>query len=334
MLEHGGRLIEAARQYAIPLDRWLDLSTGINSDGWPVPQVPAECWNRLPEEDDGLLQAARAYYAVNELLAVAGSQAAIQALPRLREPCKVGVFSPAYAEHAHAWSQAGHTIIVLDEIQPDISQCDVVVVVNPNNPTARLWPAPVLQQWQVELCARGGWLVVDEAFLDTEGDAEASMLAHSGEHGLIVLRSLGKFFGLAGLRVGFVAAWPLLLERLQNMLGPWGISHPARWVATAALQDRAWQQQTRRLLLQRSERLHKLLSEYGLPPRAGTSLFQWVVDERAELWQQSLAREAIWIRRFSQPDSLRFGLPVDEAQWQQLALALAKIEEQRIVYVA
>lgn len=334
MLEHGGRLIEAARQYAIPLDRWLDLSTGINSDGWPVPQVPAECWNRLPEEDDGLVQAARAYYGTTQLLPVAGSQAAIQALPRLREPCKVGVFAPAYAEHAHAWSQAGHTIIVLDEIQPDISQCDVVVVINPNNPTARLWPVSVLQQWQAELSARGGWLLVDEAFLDAVGDEQVSMLVHSGEPGLIVLRSLGKFFGLAGLRVGFVSAWPFLLERLQNLLGPWGISHPARWVATQALQDQAWQQQTRNLLLQRSERLHKLLSEYGLAPQAGTCLFQWVVDERAELWQQSLAKEAIWVRRFSQPASLRFGLPVNEEQWQHLELALNKIQQERIVYVA
>ncbi|MDH5184700.1 MAG: threonine-phosphate decarboxylase CobD [Gammaproteobacteria bacterium] len=334
MLEHGGRLNDAARQYAIPQQRWLDLSTGINSDGWPVPKVPAECWNRLPEDDDGLLPAACSYYGINQLLPVAGSQAAIQCLPRLREPCKVGVFAPAYAEHAHAWSQSGHTVIILHDTQPDIAACDVVVVINPNNPTARLWPVAVLQQWQMELSARGGWLVVDEAFLDAEGDARSSMLAHSGEHGLIVLRSLGKFFGLAGLRVGFVAAWPFLLERLQNLLGPWGISHPARWVATEALQDRQWQQQARKLLLQRSERLVQLLSEYGLTPQAGTKLFQWVVDERAELWQQALAKEAIWVRRFSQPASLRFGLPINERQWQQLALALGKIEEERVIHVA
>ena len=334
MLEHGGRLIEAAREYAIPVERWLDLSTGINSDGWPVPTLPAECWNRLPEDDDGLLQAACAYYGVNLLLPVAGSQAAIQALPRLREPCKVGVFAPAYAEHAHAWSQAGHTIIVLDDAQPDISQCDVVVVINPNNPSARQWDRFVLQQWQFELSSRGGWLVVDEAFLDAGDEQQVSMLQHCGEHGLIVLRSLGKFFGLAGLRVGFVAAWPFLLERLQNLLGPWGISHPARWVATRALEDKTWQQEARMALLKRSERLHALLSDYGLPPRAGTPLFQWVVDEHAGLWQQALAREAIWVRHFSQPASLRFGLPVGEPQWQQLEQALHKIVKERVIHVA
>jgi len=333
LLEHGGRLNEVAREYGIPVENWLDLSTGINSDGWPVPTVPAECWNRLPEEDDGLLEAARAYYGAQPLLAVAGSQAAIQALPRLREPCRVGVFAPAYAEHAHAWSRAGHTLITLDDNAPNIDGCDVVVVVNPNNPTARLWSLAQLQQWHSELATRGGWLVVDEAFLDT-GESGLSMLQATGEPGLIVLRSLGKFFGLAGLRVGFVAAWPELLGALQEQLGPWGISHPARWVATQALMDRPWQQQARVRLQQRSERLHRLLGEYGLSPRAGTELFQWVVDEQAPRWQQALAAEAIWVRRFSEPASLRFGLPVDESQWQQLEQALAKIQRERVIHVA
>ena len=333
MLEHGGRLNEVAREYGIPVENWLDLSTGINSDGWPVPEVPEVCWNRLPEEDDGLLQAARAYYGTQKLLAVAGSQAAIQALPRLREPCRVGVFAPAYAEHAHAWSQAGHTLITLDERTPNIDDCDVVVVVNPNNPTARQWSLAQLQQWHRELVARGGWLVVDEAFLDAS-DRELSMLSVSGEQGLIVLRSLGKFFGLAGLRVGFVVACSELLDSLQELLGPWGISHPARWVATQALLDREWQQQARLKLQQRSQRLQRLLSDYGLSPRAGTELFQWVVDERAQQWQQALAAEAIWVRRFSEPASLRFGLPTDEPQWQQLQQALAKILQERAIHVA
>ena len=335
MLEHGGRLNQVARQYNIPIEHWLDLSTGINSEGWPVPEVPASCWNRLPEDDDGLLSAAQAYYATDQLLPVAGSQAAIQALPRLRAPCVVGVFAPAYAEHAHAWSQAGHTLITLDAERPDIAACDVVVVINPNNPTAHLWPVSVLQQWQAELAGRGGWLLVDEAFLDAaDPSGERSMLEHTGEPGLIVLRSLGKFFGLAGLRVGFVAAWPDLLQPLQTLLGPWGISHPARWVAKRALQDQVWQQATRAKLQQRSERLQILLTEYGLSPRGGTALFQWVVDEKAESWQQALAAEAIWVRRFSHPASLRFGLPVDEAQWQHLASALNKIQQQSSIHVA
>jgi cobalamin biosynthetic protein CobC len=61
MLEHGGRLREAARRYGIPLDAWLDLSTGINPGPWPVPAIPVSAWARLPEDDDGLIDAARAY---------------------------------------------------------------------------------------------------------------------------------------------------------------------------------------------------------------------------------------------------------------------------------
>src|SRR5690606_22076033 len=97
MLEHGGRLRAAARRYGIPLSDWLDLSTGVNPEGWPVPAVPPEVWVRLPEEDDGLERAASAYYGCDSIFPVAGSQAAIQALPALLHAQRVGVIHPGYA---------------------------------------------------------------------------------------------------------------------------------------------------------------------------------------------------------------------------------------------
>ncbi|MBD3669563.1 MAG: threonine-phosphate decarboxylase [Gammaproteobacteria bacterium] len=333
MLEHGGGLNHAAARYGIPLEHWLDLSTGINADGWPVPAPPESCWQRLPEEDDGLLEAAQGYYGSDALLAVAGSQAAIQLLPKLRTRCRVGLFAPAYAEHAHAWQVQGHDVTVLNEDAPDIDACDVVVVINPNNPSGRLWPPQVLQDWQERLALRDGWLVVDEAFMDATPTHSVIRRGPASE-GLVVLRSLGKFFGLAGLRVGFVHAWPSLLLALREVLGPWSIAHPSRWVATRALQDQDWQEAMRSRLQQRASRLASLLSEYGFEPAGGTALFQWVRSSRARALQDALACQAVWVRGFDEPSSLRFGLPVTAPQWLQLERALQAAVANREIGVA
>ncbi len=322
MLEHGGQIRQAALRYGIPPEGWLDLSTGINPIGWPVPAMPPECWRRLPESNDGLELAACGYYGCASLLAVAGSQAAIRALPDLRSPCRVGVLAPTYAEHSHAWLRAGHAV---EPLAPgDIDRCldrfDVLVLVNPNNPTGGRFPVETLRAWHGRLAARGGWLVVDEAFMDVT--QEDSLALHSGADGLVVLRSLGKFFGLAGARVGFVLAWPELLERLSEAQGPWTLAHPARHAARLALVDAAWQNTARQRLEDSSGRLADLLARYGLPPGGGTALFQWVECERAPTLHEALAQKGILVRRFDDPVGLRFGLPGAEAEWQRLEQAL------------
>nr|WP_141565270.1 threonine-phosphate decarboxylase CobD [Ectothiorhodospira sp. PHS-1] len=324
-LPHGGRLRQAAREEGIPLSRWLDLSTGINPVGWPVPDgMPASVWSRLPEEADGLEQAAAAYYGTDALLPVAGSQAAIQALPGLLPPGRrVGMLHPSYAEHAHAWRLAGHQVIPLavEEIESRLDGLDVLLLVHPNNPTGDTFAPSRLQAWLADLAVRGGWLVVDEAFMDATPDLGLAPLCP--RPGLVVLRSLGKFFGLAGARVGFVLAEAPLLARLSARLGPWCLSGPSRWVATRALEDRDWQIRTRALLAASGLRLQACLSAHGLVPDGGTDVFQWVRTPHARQIHQGLRREAILTRLFTDPLSLRFGLPADEAQWQRLEVALA-----------
>lgn len=320
MLEHGGKLLAAAARYRIEAADWLDLSTGINPAGWPVPAVPPEVWQRLPETEDGLLDAAAAYYGCSSVLPVAGSQAAIQALPRLRAACRVGVPHPAYAEHAHAWHAAGHAVVAWDAGH-NIDALDVLVLVHPNNPSGQTHTRAELLDWHAELAARGGWLVVDEAFIDaTPDDSLADVCPRPG---LIVLRSLGKFFGLAGARVGFVLAEPALLTALDTLLGPWAVSAPSRWVARAALADTAWQQAARPALLAAGARLAALLRDHGLAPAGGTALFQWVRTPDAADWHERLARQGILTRLFADPPSLRFGLPHHETDWARLAAALA-----------
>lgn len=319
---HGGRLLAAAATYGIPPAQWLDLSTGINPEPWPVPPIGTAAWARLPEPEDGLVEAARAYYGGASLLPVAGSQAAIQGLPQLRAPGRAGVLAPAYAEHAHGWQRAGHTVVPLapEAIDAALARLDTLVLVNPNNPTGDRFAPEQLLAWHEHLAARGGWLVVDEAFMDA--DPAASLADASARPGLIVLRSLGKFFGLAGARVGFVLAEPELLGRLDDQLGPWTVAGPAREAARLALNDRDWQTGARRRLVRDSERLARLLRRHGLPPTGGTALFQWVRTDRAVAIAHALACEGILIRRFEAPPSLRFGLPGNPAQWQRLEAAL------------
>ena len=322
--QHGGRLCAAAARYGIPFSEWLDLSTGINPDPWPVPSLPSAAWQRLPEDEDGLMQAACIYYGAPTLRPVAGSQAAIQALPALRpRPGRVGVLAPAYAEHAHAWRRHGHDVIPLDSgaLVDALPALDVLVVVNPNNPTGERFAPAALLDWHARLAARGGWLIVDEAFMDAT--PEWSLAPYCDRRGLIVLRSLGKFFGLAGARVGFVLAAPDLLAALSERLGPWTVTGPSRHVATLALEDHAWQKIARARLVPDTQRLAVLLSGHGLAPSGGTALFQWIRTTWAARLHERLARRGVLTRFFTDPLSLRLGLPGDEMQWRRLGAALA-----------
>lgn len=325
MLEHGGRLLRAARRHGIAPSDWLDLSTGISPFAWPVPAIPACTWHRLPQDDDGLAEIAGDCYGAPHVLPVAGSQAAIQALPLLRAPSRVGILAPGYAEHAHAWRRAGHVVDMLPAVQliEHAARFDVVVLIHPNNPAGEVFERAALLSLHSTLAARGGWLVVDEAFIDAT--PEHSLCDVADRNGLVVLRSAGKFFGLAGARAGFVCAAPDLLDGLRERLGPWTLAGPTRHVLKLALADREWQMQARVRLHACSTRLRELLALHGLEPTAGCAMFQWCCDERALALHEALAARAILTRYFDDPASLRFGLPADDAAFARLDLALRGI---------
>lgn len=234
-----------------------------------------------------------------------------------------------YQEHAHAWWRAGHRVVRLPDGDPGArldggkEGIDCLVVINPNNPTGRRWPVETLLDWHDRLAAHGGWLLVDEAFMDAT-PAE-SLLPHTGRPGLLVLRSLGKFFGLAGARVGFLFAEPALRERVARALGPWTLSGPSRWVAQVALDAVDWQASTRERLPREAHRLATSLARHGLAPAGGTALFQWVLTPEAESLHVALAEQGILTRHFEHPASLRFGLPGSELGWARLDGALATV---------
>lgn len=333
MLEHGGRLRAAAEHYGIAEADWLDLSTGLAPWSLPIAPIPLQAWARLPENHDGLEEAACLYYGAPRVLPVPGTQAAIQTLPRLRRPGRVGVLSPCYAEHAEAWRNGGFLVRELAEEDVDyfIDHLDVLVVVNPNNPTGLKLAPELLLEWHARLAERGGWLVVDEAFMDAT--PQQSLAGETERSGLIILRSFGKFFGLAGARLGFVLAENALLNQLEKQIGPWAVSGPTRVLGRICLEDRASQSRQRQRCEQASARLFALLSQYGLHPQGGCALFQWVVTPEAKALHEVCARQGILLRLFArgdvQTDSLRFGLPGEESAWQRLEIALIDYNGQR-----
>lgn len=324
---HGGDLAAAIARFGGRADDWIDCSTGIAPEPYPLPAIPATVWQRLPDSDADLLRAAGNYYDCDQLLALPGSQAAIGGLPRLRARSRVGIVGPTYAEHGWQWRQHGHDVreLALQQVDAALAQLDVLIVVNPDNPTGRQLPAAQLLEWCRQLAPRGGWLIVDEAFADAT--PQHSLLPQIGQAGLMVLRSVGKFFGLAGMRLGFIATGPAVRETMQKQLGPWPVSGLAQWAGTLALADHAWQQQQRQRLSDASRWLQATLTEAGLPPAGTLPLLHWCPAPQALHWHTALARQRIWCRYFDQLQALRFGpvAAMQQTEFRRRLLAAADL---------
>jgi cobalamin biosynthetic protein CobC len=320
-IRHGGNLREAAKRYGIALADWLDLSTGINPRAYPVPPVPVDAWRRLPEDADGFAELAAKHYGAPGALPVAGSQAAIRALPGLLRKGVAAVAPLTYGEYAPAFERAGHRVVALDVVSATLPKdVDHVIVANPNNPTTERIDRDVLLEWHEQLTARAGTLIIDEAFADACDNTSLAPETH--REGLVVLRSVGKFYGLAGIRAGFVLASEPLRDALNETLGAWTVSGPARHAVSAAFNDRTWQTETRATLARESARLSALIHAQGFKPYS-TPLFAWFETPNAANLQRALAEKGIWTRLFEHgaSPSLRIGLTGTEGEWSRFSEA-------------
>lgn len=323
---HGGDPAAAEARFGRPAAGWLDLSTGINPFAYPLPELAPEPWRRLPDSaaDLPLRQIAAAAWGVDDparIVVGPGSQAMIQLLPLLRPAARVAILGPTYPGHAEAWSHAGHEIIPCASLD-DIDEAEVAIVVNPNNPDGRILAPEALRDAAAAMEGRGGLFVVDEAFGDL-----APELSVAGERSesLVVFRSFGKFFGLAGLRLGFAVCPPDLARLVRESLGPWPVSGLALAIGRVALADKGWIATTRVKLAAEAAQLDELLHAGGLAVLGGTSLFRLAGAPRAWSLFEHLAKRGILVRPFAeQPRWLRFGLPADEAARRRLAAALAE----------
>jgi cobalamin biosynthetic protein CobC len=325
---HGGGITEAAAVFGGRPEDWLDLSTGINPNPVTPPEIPIDAWHRLPDRHlvDSARRAAARYYRSDNILPlpVPGTQSVIQLLPRLVAPGRrIAIFGPTYGEYARAFTNAGFAIDEISaagELTPDHG---LAVLINPNNPTGRAFSPVEIAAITSRMKVNGGLLLVDEAFGDTETDLSIAGQA-SGHGNLVVFRSFGKFFGLAGLRLGFVIAAEPVLSAFQEWLGPWAVSGPALVVATKLMGGDT--QPVQSLILARKQGLDSVLQKAGLTIIGGTPLFTLIGHERASELHQHLCRRHILTRKFGYaPSWLRIGLAPDAAGDTRLADALSTV---------
>lgn len=322
---HGGNIGAARQRFPQAPLPFLDLSTGIAPRSYPMPPLPPESFTRLPEPDAhaALCRLAALRYGVPpeaRIVAAPGTQILLPMLAALRPPGTARILGPTYAEHARAAALAGHDtreVETLDALTP----ATLVTVVNPDNPTGRVLDAPTLHALAAAQSAAGGLLVVDEAFHDATPELPSALPLVPGG-AVVVLRSFGKFHGLAGVRLGFAVVADAMAERLEALLGPWAVAGPALLAGLAALADDPWAEGQRAYLRQSASRLDGVLAGGGLVVLGGTPLFRFV--QAAPGTHARLGRAGILVREFPHwPDRLRIGLPPDEAGFARLAGALA-----------
>lgn len=317
---HGGRLIEASRRFGGEPGDWLDLSTGINLAPWTAGSVAVRDWQRLPEPEDlAVLEANAARYfgtLPEYCCAVPGSEFALRLVARLLAlPGRA--LRPAYGTHIAAFP--GEPV----RFGETVGTPAAIIFANPANPDGRLrHPADILE-WSDRIDEAGGWLAVDEAYADCH--PQASVAATVGdEHPLVVFRSFGKFFGLAGLRLGFVLGPKALLAAIRNALGDWPLHGVALALGTSAYRDETWIAAARTALMTRAAGLDAVLARHGLEPQGECPLFRLVQTPRAAELFERLARARILVRAFGdEPCWLRFGVPAAAEELVRLELALS-----------
>ena len=323
---HGGNINLAQSRFPHAPRPWLDLSTGINPVSYPVGDISPHAWSRLPEPAElaALEAAARTAYGATGpagIVAAPGTQSLIQWLPKVFPARRVGILGFTYAEHETCWRAAGAEVVTVTELS-DLAAFDLGVVVNPNNPDGRILAPDRLGEVARSMARRHGMLIVDEAFMDALGPCE-SLVPVLPDAGAIVLRSFGKIYGLAGLRLGFAVVPPSFAKPLLQAIGPWAVSGPAIEIGRRALLDADWLADTRARLRRDASRLDRLLQAAGFEIAGGTPLFRLASQRNAAGWFRHFYEAGILTRPFrAKPEWLRFGIPHAPADWERLEAAL------------
>ncbi|NQX93839.1 MAG: pyridoxal phosphate-dependent class II aminotransferase, partial [Erythrobacter sp.] len=275
---HGGQIDAMAAAFPDAPLPWIDLSTGINPFPYPLPPFSNTAWTRLPTsaDRDKCEDAMAGAFGCESTYcrAVSGTELVIRQLPAVLGAKLVVLRGRSYADHAESWSTAGASVKAVNDPFDHLSDADIVVLVNPNNPDGTRWPVEKVEAARSELASRGGWLIVDEAYADL--DPAQSMSPMAGQKGLIVLRSFGKFFGLAGARLGAVLGPSEFLSKLADRLGGWDVSGPALSLGANAYADLDWQNATRLKLSAARAAMSRLLAKAGIEEMGGTDLFRFV----------------------------------------------------------
>jgi cobalamin biosynthetic protein CobC len=321
---HGGRVSDARKAFPRAPLPWLDLSTGINPVAWPGIADLAIDWRPLPDERalHGLERVAGAYFDARgmDVLALPGTELGLRSLSALGLPAPFRHVAPGYRTHGETF--AGSRPIACEALADEAARGGTIVLANPSNPEGRLIAARDLRAVAEDLARAGGWMVVDEAFVDAHADGSIIPLL-DGSLPVIVTRSFGKFFGLAGVRLGFAVAPAPIVARWRAAIGSWPISTAALAIGGAAYADTGWIGATRAALVERAGALDAVLRRHGLEPSGASPLFRLVTCDAARLFER-LASQGILTRPFDHsPRWLRLGVPGGAADLARLDAALA-----------
>lgn len=317
-IKHGGQLSSVAKQYQIPKTQWLDLSTGIAPFSYPVSDISLALWQDLPTISQSLIKVAKAYYQAQYCWPLSGSQQLIEKLPQLwatknKSGVNKHVYLPkiGYKEHQQSWLNSGYQAYFYQQNLPaDIKENSVVVVINPNNPLTDSFSINALKTLQQHCQRQQALLIIDEAFADIFAPEFSFVPQLNNDiEDVIILRSFGKFFGLAGIRIGFVCSSKTWCETIQESNGPWSVNGPALYIAEQALKDKAWQEAQLTRLNQQSQTQTALLKQY-LPTASikSNALFITVFLDNAPEVYEKLCQQAVYVRLTDENDALRFGI--------------------------
>lgn len=327
---HGGGLDAAIRKFGGGPRNWLDLSTGINPFSYPVSEISGDCWQRLPGSgaENEVIEAARDYYSVPaeaDIIIANGTQALIECLPLAFSSHVSAVLDPTYGEHAHVWEKRGNRVGRFSTLNDLPDDCSLATIVNPNNPDCRVFGRGEMLGIAATLANNNGILIVDEAFCDCM--PEQSLVPELPENA-IVLKSFGKFFGLAGMRLGFAVGHKAILEKLRLQIGPWSVSGPALAIGAQALGSADWVRSMRAKLLEESNLMAQTVRSAGLDVEGVNPLFIYIKHEKAIMLYEHLAQSHILVRYFpDRPTFLRFGLCRDGSERDRLRAALEQFKD-------
>ena len=323
--KHGGNLEDAIKQYGIKREDWIDLSSGVSPWAWPFKSLPENTWTDLPPSNQALLKNAASYYQceLNHIAVSPGSQLAIRLIAQQLPSSTVAIPSLGYQEHRYSWQLAGHEIHYyrsLIELGSLISsnQVEHAVLINPNNPTGELVSANEVNNIAQKLT---GLLVVDEAFMDLHqhsDDKDHQSAIKQPHENQIVLRSVGKFFGLAGLRVGFVIGTHPIVKGLSLLLEPWSLNHASQYITTKMLTDADWHRSQAIKINAESKNFENIIRGFSHIMLNGFhisngGLFITVFANKSSLNEihTTLAKSGIWSRLHN---------PNDEHSWIRFSL--------------
>ncbi len=317
-IQHGGDIDLAIKKYGGQRADWIDLSTGINRTSYPWQENVKVELRDLPSNKllRSLEKAASRAYKVAEdkdTAAVQGAQQIISLLPIcLKNYNSVAILGPTYNEYEKAFKSSEIKAETVSEVSK-LSSSDIAIVVNPNNPTGKVIAEEILN----DLSKKVRILIIDESF-----KMFSSRRIQKFDN-VIQINSLGKFFGLAGVRLGFVSGPSNFIKSVRGMLGPWPVSSIAAEIGKIALNDQAWISQMEKILLEGSDVLHRACNRKNWKLIGKTNLFHTYATSSSLKVEKQFAAHYIWIRTFDYSETwVRLGIPTSKYEWTRVRQAL------------